>query len=396
MSRVPAESGEGTNEYGREERSLFRTESGDSPSALARQASPARVAGGRAHSYDEFTTLREVVVGTALNGRIPTNRDASAWLNLYGAMRFEEAAGTAVGRFPTRIIDETEEDLHALVTTLESVGVVVHRPVAVPHDREFATPHWRSEGFYSYCPRDVALVVGSMIIETPSPMRARYFETAGLKPIFQQFMLHGSQWIAAPRPELRDELYSVDTTGLPRLGELEPAFDAANVLRCGRDIFYQVSSSGNELGLIWLETLLESHGEFVIHPLRGIYDYAHIDSTIALLRPGLALINPERLTEASLPNKLRKWDILWCPPMEDVSDLPPHPLSSPWIGMNLLMLTPELAVVDSKQRQLVQELEQRGISVLPHRLRHARTLGGGFHCVTLDLVRDGELVGYFD
>lgn len=34
-------------------------------------------------------------------------------------------------------------------------------------------------------------------------------------------------------------------------------------------------------------------------------------------------------------------------------------------------------------------LEQRGVDVLPHTLRHARALGGGLHCVTVDTVRHG-------
>ena len=37
--------------------------------------------------------------------------------------------------------------------------------------------------------------------------------------------------------------------------------------------------------------------------------------------------------------------------------------------------------------QAFAELEQRGFTVIPLELRHSRTLGGGFHCVTLDLVR---------
>ena len=39
--------------------------------------------------------------------------------------------------------------------------------------------------------------------------------------------------------------------------------------------------------------------------------------------------------------------------------------------------------------------QQYGIDSIPLELRHARTLGGGFHCVTLDLHRDGYLKSYF-
>jgi glycine amidinotransferase/scyllo-inosamine-4-phosphate amidinotransferase 1 len=32
-------------------------------------------------------------------------------------------------------------------------------------------------------------------------------------------------------------------------------------------------------------------------------------------------------------------------------------------------------------------LEDYNVLVLPLELRHSRTLGGGYHCVTLDIVR---------
>jgi len=62
--------------------------------------------------------------------------------------------------------------------------------------------------------------------------------------------------------------------------------------------------------------------------------------------------------------------------------------------MNLLMVGPGLAIADAGHPELLRELERHGIDVLPHRLRHARVLGGGFHCVTLDIVRDGGFEDY--
>jgi N-dimethylarginine dimethylaminohydrolase len=53
----------------------------------------------------------------------------------------------------------------------------------------------------------------------------------------------------------------------------------------------------------------------------------------------------------------------------------------------------EVAVEESQQG-LMRALARYGIESLPVRLRHMRTLGGGPHCVTLDLVRDGELEDY--
>jgi len=349
-----------------------------------------------AWSYDEFTPLREVIIGSPEGARIPAGPDHSSWLNLYGDLSYPEYARARTGQFPPRVIEETTEDLATLAAILHGLGIVVHRGAPLDHSREFGTPDWRSEGFHSYCPRDLAVVVGSTIIETPSPMRARYFELFGLQPIFQRYLLRGSTWISAPRPRLTAELYQVDEAGRPALGELEPAFEAANILRCGRDIFYQVSTSGNELGRRWLEATLRLLGDFRLHPLRGVYGFTHIDSTISFLRPGLVLINPERVNETNLPQPLRGWDVLWCPPMVDHEPAGEHqPLSSTWLGMNLLMLAPDLALVDARQVDLIRALERRQITVVPHVLRHARTLGGGFHCVTLDTVREGGLVDYF-
>ena len=63
--------------------------------------------------------------------------------------------------------------------------------------------------------------------------------------------------------------------------------------------------------------------------------------------------------------------------------------------MNILMVNPNLAIVDKKQAKLIRVLEKSKIDVIPLQLRHSRTLGGGFHCVTLDIKRKGGLEDYF-
>ncbi|MEU7138140.1 scyllo-inosamine-4-phosphate amidinotransferase [Nocardia sp. NPDC046473] len=350
-------------------------------------SAPAHPTPGPVGSDDEFSPLLEVVVGTADGARIPP-LDRSALLNLYPDLGPAESARVAVGAFPSRVLAEAAEDLDGLAKLLADLGVRVYRPAPIVHDLEFGTPHWRTSGFYSYCPRDLALVVGSVIIATPSPMRARMFELAGLRELFQQRMLAGSAWIAAPPPQLREEMFPDDGQGRVTLGETEPVFDAANILRCGPDLFYLVSSSGNELGHRWLQTTLSALGDYRVHPIRGVYPHTHIDSTISLLREGLVLLNPERIRDPwQLPAPLRSWEHLWCPPMAVAPCSSPYPLSSAWIGMNLLMVRPDLAVVDAAQHDLIAALRRRGIDVIPHTLRHARAMGGGLHCVTLDLRR---------
>ena len=62
-------------------------------------------------------------------------------------------------------------------------------------------------------------------------------------------------------------------------------------------------------------------------------------------------------------------------------------ISSDAIGVNLLSVNEKLVIVDENQTELIKTLLRYGIESIPMPMRHQRTLGGGFHCVTLDLKR---------
>jgi glycine amidinotransferase/scyllo-inosamine-4-phosphate amidinotransferase 1 len=55
--------------------------------------------------------------------------------------------------------------------------------------------------------------------------------------------------------------------------------------------------------------------------------------------------------------------------------------------MNMLVVDPHTVIVDKNQPELIKTLENWHFTVIPLELRHSRTLGGGVHCVTLDLLR---------
>jgi N-dimethylarginine dimethylaminohydrolase len=196
---------------------------------------------------------------------------------------------------------------------------------------------------------------------------------------------------------LLDSLFEVDLTR-PTPRNDEPAFDAANVLRFGRDLVYLVSSTGNELGGQWLQILLGE--DFRVHFLKDVYYGSHIDSTFVALRPGLVLCNPARVGADTLPAILKQWDVVYSPPMENTdrhdADYLSRSIGSEWIDMNLFSIRPDLVVVDRDQTALIRLLEKQGLDVIPLKLRHSRMLGGGFHCVTLDVRRRGTMQRYFD
>jgi len=347
----------------------------------------------RVWSWNEWDPLEEVIVGNPLNARFPTP-DRSTQLAEFPDRSLAEIPR---GPFPQRIVEETEEDLNEFVRVLENSGITVKRPETWPHDAGFSTIDWEAEGYYNYCPRDILLVIGDHIIETPTVIRSRAQETFSYRKLLLDYMNSGAKWYGAPKPMLLDALFDVDPDRpVPRNDE--PVFDAANVLRLGRDLVYLVSATGNEMGGQWLQSVLGD--EFRIHFLEDVYYGSHIDSTFVALRPGLILCNPARINDDTLPGILRQWEVIYSPPMENTdrytTDYLSKCIGSDWIDMNAFSISPNLVVVDRDQTALIKLLETHGLDVIPLKLRHSKMLGGGFHCVTLDIRRTGTLERYFD
>ena len=344
-------------------------------------------------SCNEWDPLEEVVVGNPLRARFPT-ADRSTQLAEFPGRPLSEIPQ---GNFPQQIIEETEEDLNTFVTVLEDLGITVKRPETWPHEARFSTINWESQGYYNYCPRDILLVIGDHIIETPNVMRSRSQESFSYRSMLVDYLKSGAKWYSAPRPMLLDSLFDADPDK-PTPRNDEPAFDAANVLRLGRDLIYLVSGTGNELGGQWLQTILGD--TFRVHFLKDVYYGSHIDSTFVALRPGLILCNPARINEGTLPAILKQWEVIYSPPMENTGGFDAEYLSrsigSKWIDMNLFSINPNLVVADQDQTALIKLLEKHGVDVIPLKLRHSKMLGGGFHCITLDIRRKGTLQQYFD
>jgi glycine amidinotransferase/scyllo-inosamine-4-phosphate amidinotransferase 1 len=160
--------------------------------------------------------------------------------------------------------------------------------------------------------------------------------------------------------------------------------DAANVLRLGPDkMLFLESASGNRAAYDWLcRTLPDVEIE-----LCNFYAGVHIDSTIVALNEDTFVVNGSRVTNDTLPRMLRDKVIIMVNEVV-AQGFHEYPYASKWIGLNMLSIDPQTVIVDAKQEAMIQTLEQgMNMTVIPLELRHSRTLGGGFHCVTLDLER---------
>lgn len=331
---------------------------------------------------NEWGKLRETIVGTVDNANMPKHGKDLHSVNYADKKVIPQEE---LGLFDPKVYDETYEDLESLVTVLKDAGVKVRRPSPIDTKSTISNGFWETDQYYTFCPRDSVSVVGDLIIESPMSLRSRQYETYSFREQFIEYMNEGARWISAPRPMLKDDLYQLEDLSKVTLTEKEPVFDAANILKCNNDILYLVSNTGNKLGAKWLQNILGS--QYKVHVLENMYSYAHLDSTIALLKEGLCLLNPARVNEQNMPEVLKSWDKIWSPPMIDVGY---HKVqrASVWIGVNLLSIDEKTVLVDNSQKDLINELKKYGIESLDCRIRHARTLGGSFHCVTTDIHRD--------
>lgn len=300
------------------------------------------------HTCNEWDPLRQIIVGSASHANWPVHDPVFAKESTKTTWR-----ETPVPRGPVaqHIIDESNQDLEILAVTLQGLGIDVLRPDPL----NFQT----HDGMYNYCPRDRLLIWKDTIVDTAMMYPCRDMELQCLYDVVDA----APNYLHMPRNE-----------GM--------VLDAANVLRLGDAMLYLESVSGNRAAYDWLcQQLPDVHIE-----LCNFYGGVHIDSTIVPLRQGLVMLNADRVDETNCPQVFRDWEKIY---VGDVvpQDFYQYPYASKWIAMNMLVVDPHTVICDKYQTDLIRKLEQHNFTVIPLELRHSRTLGGGFHCVTLDTWR---------
>ena len=175
--------------------------------------------------------------------------------------------------------------------------------------------------------------------------------------------------------------------------EYEPVFDAADFVRCGRDLFAQRGARTNRFGIEWLRRHLGDG--FRIHEVgTRSRNAVHIDTTFVPIGPGRVLVNPKWIGE--LPAACRGWDILEAPePEGNVGKFRGLAReTSNFIAMNVFLLDEERIFVDAQQTNLIRNLKDWGMKPIAIPFELPPFFGGAFHCVTLDIRRRGTLQSY--
>tara|TARA_Y100001937_G_scaffold105915_1_gene147169 strand:- start:1409 stop:2293 length:885 start_codon:yes stop_codon:yes gene_type:complete len=283
-------------------------------------------------STNEWDQLKSIIVGLA-----------------WGANKPENCHFKRPGPFPSIVTAQADADLNNFVDVLKHEGVKVYRP-----QRHRFVPN----GMYNYCPRDRLLIIGDTVIDCNMQYPCREEEI---------------QYLPIPQ--------DVNVLRVPR--DQGIFFDAANVCRLNNTLLYLKSPSANQEGADWLQQQFPNHNVETTETYSGI----HIDSTFVPVQNGLVLVNKDRVSSKTLPKCFKDWNVIWLG-KEDLIErsFVGEAFASNYILLNFLMISPNKAVIDDCPR-LAEELNKYDIKTYVVPFKHSRTLGGGHHCVTLDLHR---------
>jgi len=302
------------------------------------------------YSINEWDPLEKIVVGSATHANWPTSDPVFAE---EGKKTTWKETPVPSGPVPQHIVDQANRELDTLSETLLRLGVTVYRP----RPMNFV----ETEGMYNYCPRDRLLIWKDTVVDVNMMYPCRNQEITN----YTRLLAEASNILTMPRD-----------SGM--------IMDAANVCRLGDTWLFLESASGNRAAYEWLA---KKFPQVKIESC-NFYAGVHIDSTIVPLREGLVLLNASRVNKDNCPRAFDYWEKIW---VTDEMIVPQsfyqYPYASKWIAMNMLAVDPETVILDSAQPHLIELLKSKGFDTIPLALSHSRTLGGGFHCVTLDTQR---------
>ena len=363
------------------------------------------------NSWNEWDPLRHVIVGRADGTMVQAPEPAIErnWPD-------DGFPRGSYGRLPSEMVDAANDQLEYLVNVLEKRNIRVDRPSPMNFAQTISTPDWTQQTMFGcMSPRDVFITIGSEILEATMSYRSRWFEYLCCRPLIERYFREDSEmkWEAAPKPRLTERSYNPEFSNeyaelshaekidkVRRndllLTEAEPLFDAADICRFGTDIFVQLSLATNRSGVRWLRSHLPNHR---VHSVTFDWETPlHIDATWVPLRPGLVLHCGERAASPELVTYFESngWEIMTAArPSRETLPFPRMCFCSKWLSMNILSLDPGTVCVEASEHAQAEQLNRLGFEVIPIPFWNVAPFGGGLHCATVDLHREGSMEDYF-
>jgi len=330
------------------------------------------------YSNNEWDNLKEVIIGNTF-GVIRNQIDLSFkyfYNDLYDWGWLDSSSH--VTQIKQKFVDELDEDLENFVSIIKKQNIKVHRPNKMNKITKIVTPNWTSETLPPLNVRDQVIILGNTIVETPPMLRNRYFENDSLKHIFYSGFKSGARWLNLPKSTLSDTALNDNT---------EMMIDGAQFVRFGKDIIVNVSNQSHQLAVEWF---IREFPQYNFHIIKSLV-MNHLDSFVVPLCEGVLLLRNTDFLEM-MPDFLKDWKIIYPPkpsqnqfPIYDDRDLI---LTTPFIDMNVLSIDGNKIICNSLFPELNELLYKEGFDPIPVQHRHRRIFAGGFHCFTLDLLRE--------
>ncbi|NTW05040.1 MAG: serine/threonine protein kinase [Peptococcaceae bacterium] len=381
------------------------------------------------NSWNEWDPLKRVIIGRPEGTNIPAPEPAWWYDQPDGGFPLG-----SYGPFPQEMLDAANVQMDYFVSVIEKQGAVVDRIDIEPFmlNKPVSTPDWTQLNCHGVNNvRDVTMILGNFIVEATTCRRSRWYEYLNLRPIFERYFKEDKEMIhfAAPKPRLTDETYvknyyySFENTWTDeektqkqfdwdfQLTEKEPLWDAADVMRFGKDIFVQASSVTNRAGFDWIKRMFEAL-DIRVHLVhfdtpkgpgqQSNFHPWHIDVNLTVAKPGLCLYNPDWAPlnpEFYELFKNNNWELV-------PAARPFHEYKSriylfggygekSWISMNTFSVSPKSMCVEAHEKDYMDQLDQLGVNVLPIPYENVVPFGGALHCTTLDVYREGGKEDYF-
>lgn len=317
------------------------------------------------------------------------------------------------GRKKDSVVERANIELDNLSKVLEEQGITVVRPGNLDWKGPLKTPFFEVPNQYTHtCVRDSLVTMGNIVLEAAMSRRDRYFESLAFRSVIRHLYKHDKDmlWKSAPKPMLGDESFNDEWWYQSTeerykkmhdynfcITETDVLFDAADIMRAGKDIFVQHSTTCNLSGIEWLTRELRPHG-IRVHKVRFPYDLcpSHLDCTFQLLRPGLVLTNPERpiADEDAKIFKDNGWEFVDAPQPNN-PERPVFSQSSKWLSMNILPLGRNKIVVEEQETNTQDLLRNLGFEVIAVPFRNVYEFGGSLHCATWDISREDSCEDFF-
>jgi glycine amidinotransferase len=314
--------------------------------------------------HHEWGRLREVVIGLAPAGDLVVfHEESQRWLPPSTAEFCRKHDGRRLVDVDAELARRIERQVEVLAELLEREGVAVHRPERLQGaERTLMAPNGEGAQLFAH---DGMIVVADHVIDASLRLRCRQRERFGLRPIVQRMVTERrARWSSVP-------------LGSPAAVD-GPFLEGGDVLLNGRQVYVGMSGCASDMaGIDWLEVLLGRDYRVVPVALRS--NVQHLDSALALVKPGLLMWCPSRLIDG-LPMALRDWDKIEIS-VEEAERL----------ATNILVLEEGRILLDVGNERVIGELEKRKVEVIATAFDGPIALGGGLRSAHQALLRESVL-----